>query len=146
MTRSMGSIGNAPMASEWLNCCSRAPTFRLGSGQYEIYVRPFPDVENGKWQVSSAGGEEPIWSRDGLTLFFAGPEDWMQTSVESTEAAFAFQTPERVLDRGAYVWLVVPRRYDVSLDGQRFLVQKNATGGTGGAAPRSSSLPTGPRN
>lgn len=39
------------------------------SGQYEVYIRPYP-VGEGKWQVSVNGGEEPIWSHDGKELFY----------------------------------------------------------------------------
>ena len=31
------------------------------TGQYEVYVQPFPDVDRGKWQVSTDGGEWPVW-------------------------------------------------------------------------------------
>ena len=40
------------------------------SGQFEVYVRPFPDVEGGKSQVSTAGGRKPVWAPDGGELFF----------------------------------------------------------------------------
>jgi serine/threonine protein kinase/Tol biopolymer transport system component len=41
------------------------------SGSFEVYVRPFPETAaGGKWQISSGGGEIPIWSRDGKNLFF----------------------------------------------------------------------------
>ena len=40
------------------------------SGIYEIYVRPFPDVDAGRWQVSTAGGIHPQWSPDGRELFY----------------------------------------------------------------------------
>ena len=40
------------------------------SGQEEIYVRPFPNVDDGKWQVSTAGGASPVWSPDGQELFY----------------------------------------------------------------------------
>ncbi|HVQ17381.1 MAG TPA: protein kinase, partial [Vicinamibacterales bacterium] len=40
------------------------------SGTFQIYVRPFPDVKTGRWQVSTSGGSQPAWSRDGKELFF----------------------------------------------------------------------------
>jgi len=40
------------------------------AGTYEVYVRPFPKTETGRWQVSTAGGTQPVWSRDGRELFF----------------------------------------------------------------------------
>jgi Tol biopolymer transport system component len=40
------------------------------SGRHEIYVRPFPRVNDGKWLVSRAGGLSPAWSRSGRELFY----------------------------------------------------------------------------
>jgi hypothetical protein len=41
------------------------------SGSNEVYVRPFPETAaGGKWQVSSGGGQVPVWSPDGRNLFF----------------------------------------------------------------------------
>ena len=40
------------------------------SGAFEIYVRPFPETSSAKWQVSTAGGGEPTWSRTGRELFY----------------------------------------------------------------------------
>jgi hypothetical protein len=42
------------------------------TGVDEVFVRPFPDVEAGKWQVSSGGGTSSVWSGDGRELFFWG--------------------------------------------------------------------------
>ena len=44
------------------------------SGRLEIYVRPFPDVGGGRWQVSTGGGRTPFWSRNGQELFYLSPE------------------------------------------------------------------------
>jgi serine/threonine-protein kinase len=40
------------------------------SGEREIYLRPFPDVDQGRWQLSTAGGREPMWSADGTMLYY----------------------------------------------------------------------------
>jgi hypothetical protein len=40
------------------------------TGQHEIYVRPFPETEAGRWQITSTGGATPAWSRSGTELFF----------------------------------------------------------------------------
>jgi serine/threonine-protein kinase len=101
------------------------------SGESEIYVRPYPDIETGKWQISSGGGEEAKWARDGHTLFFLGPKSLMASRVESAPN-FKFQTPEAVFDRGKYqLSTPAPLRYDVSADGQRFLVLRAAEGDAG---------------
>jgi serine/threonine-protein kinase len=43
------------------------------SGQFEIYVRPFPNVNDGRWQVSTGGGTTPVWNRSGRELFYLTP-------------------------------------------------------------------------
>jgi Tol biopolymer transport system component len=88
------------------------------SGRSEVYVVPFPGP-GGKWQVSSEGGAQPRWSRDGRELFYlAGDRKLMSVSIApgSTFAAAApktlFQTRSRYTG-GAY---------DVSPDGKSFVV------------------------
>jgi serine/threonine-protein kinase len=96
------------------------------SGRNEIYVRPFPDVKSGEWRVSTQGGEEPKWSRDGRSLFFLGPSSLMEAPIESGET-FTWGSPKAVFDRKGYVPADVPHSYDVSPDGQRFLMIKVGT-------------------
>jgi serine/threonine-protein kinase len=53
------------------------------SGRYEVYVRPYPDVNAGRWQVSSNGGTEPQWSRSGRELFYRDVTDgFIATQVQ----------------------------------------------------------------
>jgi serine/threonine-protein kinase len=40
------------------------------SGRYEVYVRPFPAVDTGRWQISAEGGSRPLWARSGREIFF----------------------------------------------------------------------------
>jgi serine/threonine-protein kinase len=94
------------------------------SGQIEIYVRPFPAVESGRWQISTSGGTRPLWSRDGRELFYLSPTDssLMRVVVERG-ATWTASTPGRVLDRAVpFISTYAGRSYDVSPDGQRFLM------------------------
>jgi len=99
------------------------------SGANEIYVRPFPAVDTGRWQVSTGGGTRPVWARSGRELFYVVGADAvrMMALPVQTGATFSAGTP-RVLFEGRYV--ATPdrsgRTYDVSPDGQRFLMIKNA--------------------
>jgi Tol biopolymer transport system component len=43
------------------------------SGRYEVYVRPYPDA-GGKWQVSTGGGSQPRWGRNGQELVYVAPD------------------------------------------------------------------------
>ena len=53
------------------------------SGRFEIYVRPFPDVNSGRWQVSTMGGTQPLWAHNGQELFYVAPDGTlMRAAVE----------------------------------------------------------------
>ena len=97
------------------------------TGRLEIYVRPFPDVDGGKWQVSTEGGNYPAWSPDGRELFYRQPAGMavMGVTVE-TEPTFSVGIPE-IRVEGDYVYAPGQgRNWDISPDGQRFLMLKNA--------------------
>jgi serine/threonine-protein kinase len=100
------------------------------SGQSEIYVRPFPAVNDGRWQVSSRGGTKPVWARSGRELFYldAATDSLTRVTVETQGATFKRDPPVKVLDR-AYYTRFGGRNYDVAPDGSRFLMIKdNPTG------------------
>ena len=107
------------------------------SGRNEIYVQPFPNGA-GKWQVSGNGGGQIRWSSDGSELFYAEGSTLMAVSV-STEQGFTlgqpqmlFASPDLALATGG------GRSYDVSADGQRFVMGASVQEGDDGeAAPTS---------
>jgi eukaryotic-like serine/threonine-protein kinase len=106
------------------------------SGALEIYVRPYPDVNSGRWQVSTTGGRMPLWSHDGQELFYVSPANALMRVGVERGSSWTATTPLRVLPDGA-VWTTPNsplRTYDVTPDGQRFLVLKEPTGA--GAAPQ----------
>ena len=93
------------------------------SGSMEIYVAPFP-AGNSKWQVSTGGGQEPRWRRDGKELFYLSRDSKLMsvpvstgTSFESGAPVVLFQTHHRqpISSQDTF-------SYDVSADGQRFLI------------------------
>ena len=57
------------------------------SGEDRIYVKPFPDVDSGRFPISPAGGSEPLWSPDGSELFYRAGDRLMAVPVR-TEPAF----------------------------------------------------------
>lgn len=91
------------------------------SGREEIYVRPFPNVAGGRWQVSSGGGTNPVWSRAGRELFYRDLTAVLAVDVQ-TEPAFAAGTPRALFD-GPYR-STLAASFDVSPDGERFLMMK----------------------
>ncbi|MGH9538509.1 MAG: hypothetical protein ACRD3H_11325, partial [Terriglobales bacterium] len=96
------------------------------SGSMEVYVSPFPNVAS-KWQISSGGGQEPRWRKDGRELFYLSREGKLVAVSVSAGASFEASSP---------VTLFQTRRrppissqdlfsYAVSDDGQRFLIATN---------------------
>lgn len=94
------------------------------SGRQEIYVRPFPDINAGRWQVSTGGGMQPLWARSGQELFYRDGGAVMAVPVEM-DPSFAVGYPQ-VLFQGPYATGSDSRSYDVSPDGGRFLMIKEA--------------------
>jgi serine/threonine protein kinase/Tol biopolymer transport system component len=92
------------------------------SGRYEIYVQPYPGP-GGKWQISTEGGMEPIWNRNGREMFYRNGNKMMAVDI-ATQPGFAAGKP-RILFEGPYEPPPIPiANYDVSPDGQRFLMLK----------------------
>jgi Tol biopolymer transport system component len=100
------------------------------SGREEIYVRPFPDVNKGRWQVSTNGGNSPLWSSDGRELFYRSGDATMVVEVD-TGPAFKRGNPE-ILFQGTYLTDSFSNStqtpWDIHPDGKRFLMIKPPTG------------------
>jgi eukaryotic-like serine/threonine-protein kinase len=93
------------------------------SGTAEIYVSPFPNA-NSKWQVSNSGGQEPRWRQDGKELFYLGGDGKMMSVTVTADATFAAGTPAALFQthRRQPISNEDVFSYDVSADGQRFLI------------------------
>ena len=89
------------------------------SGRYEIYVQPYPGP-GGKRQISSEGGESPVWSGDGSEIFFRSGDRMMSAEVSLDPLQLG---RPRELFRGVFSGgYAIFRGYDVSADGQSFLM------------------------
>ena len=111
----------------------------LEAGQFDVYVRPFPDVTGGKWPVSTNGGSQPLWARSGKELFFIDRSGALTGVRVEGQSSFTIGTPAKILD-SSYVWSVptyAGRMYDISPDGQRFLMLKESSLPDRTSAPRS---------
>lgn len=93
------------------------------TGRWEIYVTSFPNA-NGKWQVSSNGGEQPVWRRDGGELFFMTPDAKLMATPTQTQSGFDAGSPVPLFQANPPEMVATTERmvYDVSRDGQRFLI------------------------
>ena len=90
------------------------------SGRPEIYVQSFPPA-GGKWQVSTGGGAQPHWRRDGKELYFIAPDRKLMAVEVKLGATFEMGTPAPLFQTQVSSF-GSPNRYDVAADGQRFLV------------------------
>jgi Tol biopolymer transport system component len=102
------------------------------SGKWEIYVTSFPEPR-GNWKVSSAGGSEPRWRRDGNELFYLSPDgEVMEVQVrrgagfdaEPAQPLFHPRLRQHISSADLFT-------YDVAPDGQRFLVNTDVGEATG---------------
>jgi eukaryotic-like serine/threonine-protein kinase len=94
------------------------------SGRMEVYVRPFPNVDGGRWPISAVGGSRPLWARSGRDLFFVDANGFlMAVPIIQTMPSFRPGKAVKVFD--TLYFLGSARAYDVSRDGQRFLMIKD---------------------
>jgi serine/threonine-protein kinase len=109
------------------------------SGEFQIYVRPFPDVTKGKWPVSVGGGTQPLWARNGQELFYLGSGNALMSVRVKQDASWSAATPTKLIEAPYYRGggTITSRSYDVSADGKRFLMIKDAAGSGPSAAPLS---------
>ena len=100
------------------------------SARDEIYVRPFPHVNDGEWQVSTAGGTSPMWARTGRELFYLGADGaLMAVPVQTSGGTFTFRNPAKLFATAYAAPVRYARSYDVSPDAQRFLmIKENVVG------------------
>ncbi len=101
------------------------------SGRREIYVQPFPEATSLRWQVSSTGGTEPIWARNGSELFYRDAAGAIVTVTYAGNSTFTYGTPQVLLSASQYRSNAFHGAYDVSRDDQRFLMVKLETIGEG---------------
>ena len=107
------------------------------SGQFEIYVRPYPDADRGRWVISTGGGRQSVWSRDGRELFYRDFTGALMALPVTLSPTFVAGPVVKLIDGSGYAGggsAGSARTYEVSQDGRRFLMIKEGAG-AGGPAP-----------
>ena len=104
------------------------------TGRPEVFVRPFPLVQEGRWQVSTEGAMDPVWSGNGRELFFRDltgqtlmVADMARGPASATRRESARSTADNALELN-----VVDHMFDASADGRRFLIVRQGTGDQSG--------------
>jgi hypothetical protein len=90
------------------------------SGSQQVYVQSFPTL-GGQRQISTEGGTQPRWRRDGKELFYLAPDRKLMAVTVKTGATFEADAP-RALFQTALNVTDLRQTYAVSADGQRFLL------------------------
>jgi serine/threonine protein kinase len=94
------------------------------SGRWEVYVQPYPGP-GGTLQISTDGGREPLWNHNGKELFYRNGDKMMVVGV-STQPTFSAGKAELLFEGHYQTTNASLPQYDVSPDGQRFLMVKDA--------------------
>ena len=96
------------------------------SGQHEIYVRPFPKADTGRWPVSTGGGVQPRWSHAGGELFFRTLSDTLMHVAVHSASAWNASPPAKLFEMQAYFLGSANgfTPYDLSANDRQFLLIK----------------------
>ncbi|MEY2457718.1 MAG: eukaryotic-like serine/threonine-protein kinase [Acidimicrobiaceae bacterium] len=92
------------------------------SGQYEIYVVPFPNTAAAKWVVSTHGGTEPRWSHAGSEVFYRDASGNLVAVEVKTRPTFSVGRSATLFPAAGFAAFQFGPQYDVSADDQRFLM------------------------
>jgi len=91
------------------------------SGQNEVFVRPFPNTQDARWQVSSGGGFQPRWSPDGRTLYYIDPGAGLLMAVPVTpNPSFSIGAPRSLFSTSSFLLDGFQTTYEVAPDGRHF--------------------------
>jgi serine/threonine-protein kinase len=92
------------------------------SGRYEVYVRPFPNADAAKWQVSTSGGSEPLWARSGRELFYKDGERQLVSTQVLPGTTFVLGERRALFSTLTYGGGDGHRTYDITPDDRRFVM------------------------
>jgi serine/threonine-protein kinase len=94
------------------------------SGRDEVYVQPFPNVDAGRWPVTTGGGRTPLWSPNGDELFYGTLEGAIMSVRVQPGPTWQHGPAVQVVGPGYFHAGEVYRTFDVSRDAGRFLMIK----------------------
>ena len=92
------------------------------SGRHEVYVRPFPNVDESRWLVSRSGGSEPMWAHSGRELFYRNGNDEMVSVEILPGPTFSTGKQSVLFSMRNYQSVANHPNYDVSPDDRRFIM------------------------
>jgi Tol biopolymer transport system component len=111
---------------------SSSAGFPVPNARGDVYLRPYPQVDRGRWRISVDGGDSPVWSRNGRELFFISRGQAMSVRIE-TASDFRPGTPTVMFDLPPFYESAArtQRQWDIAPDGERFLIINPGEAATG---------------
>jgi serine/threonine protein kinase/Tol biopolymer transport system component len=103
------------------------------SGTNEIYVRPFPNAASARWQVSTAGGTLPLWSRSGKELFFRNNHGDLVSAEIKAGPNFTIGEQKALFPLAPFVFSGAVQLYAMAPDDKGFLMMRETAAGESGA-------------
>jgi Tol biopolymer transport system component len=107
----------------------------METGTPELFVRPFPEISAGKWQISSAGADGVQWSADGREIYFRSADSKTVQAADMSRGP-SEASPRTLVSLPADAWFetngLSGRMFEVSRDGQRFLLNRQGRGDESG--------------
>jgi serine/threonine-protein kinase len=100
------------------------------TGQYEIYVVPFPNTGAAKWPVSTHGGTEPLWSHSGKELFYRDGAGYLVAVEVKTNPTFSLVRSRALFPAAGFKSLPTAPWYAVAPDDRRFLMVRPVAAST----------------
>jgi Tol biopolymer transport system component/tRNA A-37 threonylcarbamoyl transferase component Bud32 len=95
------------------------------TGRNELYVRPFPDVETGRWQVTTQGGTAPVWAHNGRELFYIDAGRRLMSVRYASDPGFRVEGVDALFTiPPGYDLAQVAALYDVDPSDERFLMAR----------------------
>jgi len=104
------------------------------SGKNEVFVRPFAASESGRWQVSTGGGEQPLWSRDGRELTYSSKDQFIAAAIRTTPS-FQVRARQPLFNLGPLVLNPFHTSYETLPSGQGFMFMRPPSAGASAKQP-----------
>jgi eukaryotic-like serine/threonine-protein kinase len=102
------------------------------SGTFETYVRPFPNVADARWQVSTAGGRSPLWSHSGKELFFRNNHNDLVVAQIATSPSFTVLSQKALFPLTGIAFGSEIQPYVVAPDDKQFLMMRETAAAEAG--------------
>jgi serine/threonine-protein kinase len=99
----------------------------MESGAPEVYVRPFPNTSDGKYQISLKGGSEPVWAHSGRELFFVNAANQLIAAEVTTSPRFSVGKQQVLFPVGLFTRDANHSAYAVAPDDRRFVMVQGIT-------------------